>query len=73
MLDLDVVKFFHALMDGDTSVKLIISDIEWDESGNCVGDDLYPVVLSCVKLPDGRYYVELTGRKIFKEYIFRFT
>ncbi len=71
--DIDVVRFFHSLMDGDTTAKLIISNIEWEESGNCVGDDLYPVVLSGVKLPDGRYYIELTGRKIFKEYIFRFT
>jgi len=67
-----VMSFLSALKNGVETANLVISDIDWEESGNCEGDDLYPVNLHAVKLPDGRYFMELTGRFDKKEYIYRF-
>lgn len=59
--DLAVAEFVQQLEVGADTAHLTISDIYWEESGNCVGDKLYPVNLEAVKLPDGRYYLLLEG------------
>jgi hypothetical protein len=40
-------------------IKTILSDIDWVESGGCSGDELYPVTLEAVKLPNGSYYGQI--------------
>lgn len=60
--DTAIAEFIQQLESGVDTAELTISDIRWEESGNCVGDNLYPVILKAVKLPDGRYYLRLEGR-----------
>jgi hypothetical protein len=53
----------------------VLSDIEWEKSGGCVGDELYPVNLEAVKLPDGRYwgkvsYYQYRQGELTEEFIF---
>jgi hypothetical protein len=67
--DRDVYDFLTKLLQGEPVAQLVISDIEWHTSGNCVGDELYPVTLSATKLPDGRYFLELDTIKGSEEFI----
>lgn len=59
--DVEIAEFVQQLDSGADTAELTVSDIYWEESGNCVGDNLYPVTLKAVKLPDGRYYLRLEG------------
>lgn len=59
--DVKIAEFVQRLESGIDIAELTISDLYWEESGNCVGDNLYPVILEAVKLPDGRYYLRLEG------------
>lgn len=59
--DMDIFYFVRDIINGEEKVRLTVSDIHWEESGGCVGDDLYPVTLIATKLPDGRYFMELEG------------
>ena len=51
-------------------LELVISGIEWEKHGNCTGDELYPVILSAVSLPDGRHYIQIKGLFEMKEYVY---
>lgn len=59
--DGEISEFVQRLESGADTAELIVSDLYWEESGNCVGDNLYPIILRAVKLPDGRYYLRLEG------------
>ena len=60
-LDARIAGFIEQLRRGVGVAEITVSGIRWEESGNCVGDNLYPVILKAVKLPDGRYYFRLEG------------
>ena len=38
-------------------------------TGGCTGDKLYPVVMKATRLKKGKYYIEIMGLKIYKEYV----
>lgn len=70
--DDDVAKFLYKINKPFVwgQAELVISGIDWEEFGNCIGDELYPVLLKAIRLPDlKRWYMELTGLNIYKEYI----
>lgn len=58
--DQEVSTLLDTLAKGADKAMLTISDIFWEESGNCVGDELFPVEMKAVKLPDGRYYLTVS-------------
>lgn len=59
--DNQIARFIDQINSGVDAAKLTISGIYWEESGNCVGDNLYPVILEATKLPGRRYYLRLEG------------
>lgn len=68
--DRAVKDFFSEIETGREIARLVISDIQWEKYSNCEGDDLYPVILNAVHLPDGRYFFELTGHFDTREFVF---
>lgn len=69
--DMDVKELLDKFEKLESEIKFTISDIEWEEYGNCVGDELYPVVLHAVLLPDGkRYYIAVSNINGTDEYIY---
>lgn len=69
--DREVVDFMIQIFNGVEKAELVISDIDWEVYGNNVNDELYPVVMTATKLPDGRYYVEVKGIWGIDEYIYQ--
>ena len=57
--DKKIAEFINKLANGADKAELIISNIEWIEYNNCEGDNLYPVIMRAIKLPDGRYFIEI--------------
>lgn len=68
--DYDVLCFMTDLDAGVPASQLVISRIEWEESGGCAGDALYDVTLAATKLPDDRYFLELDGYGIHREFVY---
>lgn len=58
--DLEILKFVQKLANKEDKAELIISNIDWEEFGNCTGDELYPVYMDAVKLPDDRYFITIS-------------
>ena len=69
--DRQIVDFVFQILNGVEKAELVISDIDWEVYGNNVNDELYPVVMTATKLPDGRYYVEVKGIWGIDEYIYQ--
>lgn len=67
--DREIIDFALQILNGVEKAELIVSDIRWDVYGNHVDDELYPVIMKATKLPDGRYYLEVTGIWGIDEYI----
>lgn len=71
--DIQVAAFIHAIAEGKDMISLIVSDIDWIEFGNCVGDKLYPVEIQARKIPGEplAYWVNITGLNIEENFILR--
>jgi len=80
--DKAITKFVQKLLQKEEAAILIIGEIDWEESGNCVGDELYESTIRALLLPDGRYFIELKYYNnnnpseehgfIKKEYVWKF-
>lgn len=68
--DRAVVSFLKKIFLGKEQVELLVSDIKWAHYGNCTGDELFPVTLNGMRLPDGRYFLELLSSSENLEYIY---
>lgn len=62
--DLEILAFVQKIANKENEADLVVSNIDWDEFGNCEGDQLYPVYMNAVKLPDDRYFVTIEGYNI---------
>ncbi len=78
--DFEVMEYLQILKEmktGDDPASIVISNIEWENYGNCAGDELYPVIMLAQLLPGKtrRFYVTINmidesyGCNMTKEYI----
>lgn len=70
--DKEICEFVYDLLAKKPEAKLIIGSMEWEQTGNCVGDELYHSSIMATKLPgSGRYFLELKywdqGENKFKD------
>ena len=70
--DFEIFEVFQKMKLNYESIKFTISDIRYVETGNCVGDELYPVECKMTLLPDKRYYIEISGYRDREEFMDEF-
>jgi hypothetical protein len=67
----EITEFMLCLQLGIQDATLMISNIDWEESGNCIGDELFPTILRARKIDDTTYLMLLEGYRIEKEFVYK--
>jgi hypothetical protein len=59
--DMEIFEIYQRIKNKEPLIEFKISDIWWEKYGNCVGDELFPVECTMYILPDGRYFIQISG------------
>jgi len=57
--DKDIVRFVQNLIDKVGMARLTIGIVNWEEEGNCDGDELHDSEIFATKIPGDRYFIEV--------------